>query len=104
MKKNYVVIVLGLGELSSSYVFLTQNWKRKYNIIPIIYTFGWNNKQEAFNIKFPRLMNTIETLIKKGDNVSLIGISAGASAALNAYIALKKKGIKINKYISVCGR
>jgi hypothetical protein len=45
---------------------------------------GWS-KKENFGTKLLRVVKKIESLQNKGYLVSLVGISAGAGAALNAY-------------------
>lgn len=105
VKKHYVVIVLGLGEVAPIYKFLTRNWVKRYSLIPVVYVVGWRDKHEQFEKKLARLVDEIKAIGRRGDMVSLIGVSAGASATLNAYIILKKEGYTfIRTYVSVCGR
>lgn len=103
MQKNYAVIVLGLGETPSLYRLLVRNWQKQYDITPIIYVVGWKEKTERFGPKLSRLVSYVEDLARDDNNVVLIGISAGASASLNAQGVLKKKHIQVPIYC-ICGR
>lgn len=55
---------------------------------------------EAFQPKFERLLAHIDRLAKKGHEVSLVAVSAGATAALNALVARPEA---IHKVVIVCG-
>lgn len=113
MKINYaqaiashtIIIVPGLGDTPSRnklYEKLIKYWTEKYHFTPIFFEANWGDIHEAFDQKLQRLLtliNSYETdAIRK---VSLIGISAGGSLALNAYFQKKSK---ISKVINVCGR
>lgn len=103
--QHIAIIVLGLGEMKSLYAFTVRDWKKKYNIIPQLYVFGWNEEKDNFDTQLPKLISFMRSYQQKNTIVSLIGISAGGSAALHAYLALKDQGNPINgKFISVCGR
>ncbi len=103
MQKNYAVIVLGLGETPSLYRFLVRNWQKQYGVTPVIHVVGWKKKAERFEPKLARLVSKVEALAKDGNRVTLIGISAGASASVNAQTVLKKKHIHVPVY-TICGR
>lgn len=106
VKKHYVVIVLGLGEYKNLYIHLTKHWEATYGLTPIIHVFGWREKRANFNEYLTNLEYIIKPLIEQRNSiVSLIGISAGASAALNMYCKLKRDGRPINgKLATLCGR
>jgi pimeloyl-ACP methyl ester carboxylesterase len=103
MTKHYVVIVLGLGEAVPLYAFLTRRWQTRYGLTPILYTIGWKDTSQPFAPKLARLVRHVQRLASDG-KVSLVGVSAGASATLNAYVALKEKNIPVHSYVSICGR
>jgi len=94
-----VIIIPGLGDNIKATSWATKHW-RSHGLTPVIFPMIWNDG-ESFNIKMGRLLEKIDEYAASGDKISLIGCSAGASAALNAFIERKDK---INKVISVCGR
>lgn len=65
-----------------------------------MFKFLWHENQ-PFLLKLNKLLSRIDKLSAEGKTVSLVGISAGASGALNAYVRRKDK---INRVIFVCGR
>ncbi len=65
-----------------------------------MYTPGWADG-ETFAPKLKRLTEQINYLTSQGSRVSLVGISAGASAAVNTYAANKDK---IHKLVFICGK
>jgi hypothetical protein len=99
---KHAVIVLGLGEAIPVYRFLVHKWQKNYGVTPVIFKVDWGAK-DPLDTKLEQLVILVKNLAKKGD-VSLIGVSAGASAALNAYQILQKQRIPIRSYISICGR
>lgn len=56
---------------------------------------------EPWQTKLDRLLNRIDELVAGGKTVSLIGESAGASAAI---VALTKQEAKLNRVILLCGK
>lgn len=50
----------------------------------------WNDGQ-SWQSKFDRILNRIDILVAEGKSVALVGVSAGASAAINAFAARKDK-------------
>lgn len=65
-----------------------------------MHNIGWNDRNAEFAPKLERLTRKIDLLAKGGNAVSLIGASAGGSAALNAFIEQKKV---VDKVISISG-
>ena len=100
IKKHSVIIIPGLSD-ETKYLRLINNHWRKYGLTPIIHPVGWRDGENEFIPKLKRLVKLIDKLIKNGDNVSLVGTSAGGSAVLNAFC--ERKSV-INKVINVCGR
>lgn len=49
-KKHYAIIMPGLGDHGARFRWLTSNWKRDYNIIPIIHLVGWSRKKSLMMI------------------------------------------------------
>jgi hypothetical protein len=100
-----VILVPGLGDTPRRiklYARLIKGWSEKYNITSVFFDSSWNDKYETFDQKLHRLLNLINSYetddIRK---LSLLGISAGGSLALNAYFQKKSK---VSKVVNVCGR
>lgn len=99
-KNHFVIIIPGLGDNAKEVRWATSHWRR-YGLKPVIHSVGWNDKEADFRPKLERLTGLIDKLSSEGDKVSIVGLSAGGSAAINAYIRRRKK---VNKTVSVCGR
>jgi len=97
MKK--VIIIPGLGDHMKLTKIATKNWQ-KYGIEPIVYIMNWSDK-ENFESKLNKLSEFIKDLPKNDSKISVVGCSAGASAALNVFL---KNQDTIDKAVSVCGR
>ncbi len=61
---------------------------------------GWDDN-ESFNTKVQRLVKKIDKLTKNSDKIVIVGVSAGASAALNTYMLDKDK---ISAVVFICGK
>jgi len=99
IKKHIVLIIPGLGNEVWLVRLLTNHW-RHWELEPEVLSVDWQNS-ESFNIKFTNLNKKIDQFLKNDCKVSLIGISAGGSAALNLFSERSKD---FNKVINVCGR
>ena len=75
-----------------------QLW-RIFGLRPHYVPLGWD-KKEGYSVKQARLTGLIDDLHRNGNSVSLIGVSAGASAALNAYAASEN----VFKVICISGK
>lgn len=95
-----VIIIPGLGDNTRVLAWVVGYWKR-YGLDPIVYSVGWRDGEESFRPKLKKLVALIDKYAKNGNRVSLVGTSAGGSAALNAFIERKSK---IHRVINVCGR
>lgn len=82
--KHHIIYIPGLGDRYSYGQNIAINWWRWFGLTPHYFALGWTN-QEGFDAKLARLISEIDALKQHGDYVSLVGVSAGASAALNAY-------------------
>ncbi len=76
------------------------HWKGK-GLDTMIHSVGWRDGEPSFTAKLKRLVDIIDCFIEQGDRVSLVGTSAGGSAALNAFIERKDT---VHRVINVCGR
>lgn len=95
-----VIIIPGLGDNVGLTSWATKRWKR-YSLESIVYPMEWNNAERQFQTKLNQLTALIDQYAAGGDKVSLVGCSAGASAALNAFF---ERQSAVNKAVSICGR
>lgn len=96
---HHVIIIPGLGDAVRKITWLTNHW-RWFGLDPIVYPVFWYTNK-PFDEKLKRCVLLVDQLYTSGDKISLVGLSAGASAALNTYMERKNK---IHKVIAVCGR
>lgn len=78
----------------------TNNWK-KLGLIPRVLDLKWRVEEKGVEVKVNKIIDLVDQLTKNEDKVSIIGISAGGSAAINAYFQRKTK---IYRLINICGR
>jgi pimeloyl-ACP methyl ester carboxylesterase len=96
---HYVVYVPGLGDHNTKgQARLLGAW-RLWGVKPVLVHMLWADKQ-PFAPKLERLLAKIDELAADGNAVSLVGASAGASAALAAFAARKDN---VHKVILLCG-
>lgn len=96
-----LLIIPGLGDDVSYTKFLVKGWEKKYGIKTHVVAFGWEGSADKFDERFLEMNKKLDELIDKNENVSVLGISAGGSAAINLF---SKRKHKIKKVITVCGR
>jgi hypothetical protein len=97
MEKHVAIIIPGLGELER-FQLLTSHW-RKYHIESVHHRVGWHDSKH-FEASLGKILARIDSCSNTGTKVSLIGCSAGGSAALNAFLERKNT---VHKVISLCG-
>ena len=102
MKRNLhvVIVVPGLGDVDKAIAITTGFWKL-FGLTPIVFPMEWKLQTNNFQSKLKKLISLIDTEVDKGNKVSLLGTSAGASIVLNAFIQRTKS---IHKVVNVCGR
>ncbi len=91
-----VVIVPGYGDRSDYLERAAQNWGERFGLEPEIVVFGWNGVGKSYDEKWNRFSQTIQEM----GEVAIIGISAGASAAVRA---LQTHPDLVKKVITICG-
>ena len=96
-----LLIIPGLGDDVRYTKFLTGNWEKKYNIKSHVVAFGWWGDSNKFNERFEKMKKYLDDFIEKNENVSILGISAGGSAAINLF---SQKKDKLRYAVIVCGR
>jgi hypothetical protein len=84
--------------------------KRLTNLLPLywgrlgidvhIVPMYWENR-ETFSIKQKRILDLVDLLVKQGHKVSIVGQSAGGSAAGNVFITRKNT---IHCFVNITGR
>jgi hypothetical protein len=100
MLKHKVIIIPGLGDPVEPTRKASNHWRR-HGLEPVIYPMKWRTDNKSFESKLKGLIEKIDEFVENGDTVSLVGTSAGASAAINAFA---KRKSSIHKVINICGR
>lgn len=96
---KHVFYIPGLGDhIPHGQRVITQLW-RLYGLKVHYFNLGWANG-EVFEPKLQRLLAKIDELQAAGHNVSIVGISAGASAAINAY----GQRPELSSLVLICGK
>lgn len=91
--KNTVVIIPGLGDEVHALEYITRHFN-KYGLDVAVHSIGWRDGTADFHPKFNKLLRHIDEL-SETSKVSIIGTSAGGSAALNAFTKRKKVVYKV---------
>lgn len=99
-KEHSVIVIPGLGDETRLLQVATNHWKR-HGLNTIVHSVGWSDGEPSFEPKLKILVEMIDRLKNKGAVVSLVGTSAGGSAALNAFI--ERRNV-VHRVVNVCGR
>lgn len=100
LNPRHVIYIPGLGDpRPAEQKLVTGVWKF-YGVTAHYYPLVWKDPQ-PFEQKLEGLLTLIDQLADAGNSVSLVGVSAGASAALNAFV--QRKG-KLQAVIFICGK
>lgn len=100
MARHEVVCIPGLGEENTKPLECALGRWRKYGLEPHVFALNWRDGED-FAPKLARLLELIDQLATSGNKVSVIGTSAGGSAAINAFARRKDM---VHKVVNVCGR
>jgi hypothetical protein len=100
MGKHIILYVPGLGDHNLSGQQRALKLWRLYSVRTEISVMNWQ-VDEPWDLKFERLLQRIDFHHKKGREVSLIGVSAGSTAVLQALIMRRNK---IKSAALVCGK
>lgn len=96
---HQVIIIPGLGDRTAFIEKATLNW-RKRGLEPEVVPFCWGDASSSFDDKLSYLLTIVDQRATKGE-VSLVGTSAGGSAAVNA---LLERPDQIMRVVNICGR
>lgn len=101
MRQSHRVIYLpGLGDPRSKEEGVLRRLWHLYGIEVSYHPLYWSDNR-SFDVKLKEVESEIDVLVEKGDPVSLVGASAGASAALNAFASRHEK---LNALVCICGK
>ena len=98
--KLHIIYVPGLGDFRIKSQKLALSTWQVYGVTTEVCQMKWSDGQ-SFQPKLERILSRIDAAVAAGKPVAIVGTSAGASAALNAY-ALRKgqlKGVAL-----ICGK
>lgn len=100
MGKHAIIYVTGLNDHNVTLQKIAVSSWRLFSVNPVLFQTNWAD-EKSFSEKLNRLTDMIDSLNAKGQNVSLIGASAGASMviAANTYRSKKVSGI-----VFICGK
>jgi len=98
---NHVVYLPGVGDHNNSHIQIkaVKKW-RKYGLETHFHQINWNDN-ESFDNKLNKILKIIDELYDASQAVSIVGVSAGASMAMNVYEARKDK---IRALVFICGK
>lgn len=97
--KHAIIYIPGLGDYKlHGQRFVVGLWRRP-RVHTEICQMNWSDKQ-SFQPKLQKILNRIDTLTTQGYSVSLVGVSAGANAAMHAFA---KRPNSVNKLVIICG-
>jgi hypothetical protein len=97
---HHVIYVPGLGDHRTRVQLLAPKYWQIFGITGQVFVMNWNDK-ESFAPKLERLLAMTDRLTAEGNKVSMVGVSAGASAVLVAYAARLDK---IAGVVCICGK
>jgi protein-tyrosine phosphatase len=86
-KPHNVLMLAGLGDQESieRMKLITERWKQ-HGLNVTLYNVGWRDGSINFESKLEEIIKLVDKLAKEGP-VSLVGCSAGASAAFNVFFS-----------------
>lgn len=90
MKKLHIIYVTGLGDRNPRGQRRAVSLWRIYGVEPEFCQMNWGDKG-PWQPKFDRLLKMVDDAYDEGKPVGIVGVSAGASAAINAFAARKDK-------------
>lgn len=98
-KKIQVIYITGLGNTAKRGQRIASKLWSLYGVVPYFFDVKWGDN-EVWERKLERLLAMVDKFHQAGKPVALVGISAGASAAVNAYAARRGKLVGL---VLICG-
>jgi hypothetical protein len=98
--KYSVIYVPGLGDKNPKGQRALVNMWRFWGVTPHFVQMYWADG-EAFELKLKRITDKIDALHAEGNKIGLVGSSAGAGAAINAFAARKEI---VSGVVTICGK
>ncbi|MDB5161365.1 MAG: hypothetical protein JWO96_745 [Candidatus Saccharibacteria bacterium] len=102
-KEHHIIYLPGLGDhdsrLKNGQKALLKKWE-KAGVTTHFQPINWADG-ELFEPKLQRVNTLIDELASKSHRISLVGVSAGASAAVNVYTQRKSE---ISGIVYICGK
>lgn len=98
-ERHNVVILPGLSDGVEN-IILATNWWRNKGLEPHVLKVGWRDGSTDFQPKLDEILRFINQLSSQG-RLSIVGTSAGGSAALNAFLA---RPDIVERAVNICGR
>ena len=101
IKRKKVLIIPGLSD-KGNWVKLATSWWSYYGIDTYIHSVGWqdNNSIGSFSKALDSIIKISKNLADR-DPITIVGISAGGSAAFNTLLEIPSS---VDRAISICGR
>lgn len=100
-RKQHAFILPGLGDKVKQVELATRIFWKNSGIIPHIIAMNWYDKDEVLDAKLGRILSPATKLKADGNDVVIMGVSAGASAAGNLFI---ENPTIFSKFINIGGR
>ncbi len=91
-ERVHVVIIPGLGNEIQKHIWVSDMW-RKSGIIPHVFDAKWKTEEKGFRKKLGEALSLVDSLIKTGKKVSIIGNSAGSSPSFRESVLLSERVI-----------
>src|SRR6478752_6076210 len=99
-KRHCVIYIPGLGDQRTQGQMLALRLWRRPGLYVEMFVMHWYDS-EPYQDKFERLLKVVDRHLEAGETVSLVGASAGASVALNAFADRQEK---VNGLVGLCGK
>lgn len=96
---HHIIYIPGLGDERIAGQQKAVTFWHHYGVTPHVLQMNWANN-EPFTKKLQKITDLIDYLAINGNKVSLVGVSAGASATLNAF-ALRAN--HVHRVALICG-
>lgn len=92
--KLHVIYIPGLGDRKPDRQRMAINLWRFYGVEAELFHMNWGDKK-PWEPKLKKLLKRIDKLDREGKTVALVGVSAGATAVINAFAARQDKVVGV---------